>query len=178
VDLIARRFRGVLIAIVVLGISAGAVFAGHVTLQVPASAPTASEQGDQNEQADENDNETPEADDNDGADEQEAPEPPDADTGDTAAEGTHGALVSAAAQMDTPVMLGEGAVQFKNHGEFVSCVAHIKTMPAGMDVAAVLAKVTPDSCAAAAAADKPDKADKADRVHGKSGKHGKGHNRS
>jgi hypothetical protein len=175
VDLIARRFRGVLIALVVLGISAGAVFAGHVTFQAPASAPTASEQGDQNEQADENDNETPEADDNDDADEQEAPEPPDADTGDTAAQGTHGALVSAAAQMDTPVMLGEGAVQFKNHGEFVSCVAHIKTMPTGMDVAAVLATVTPATCAKP---DKAGKADKADRVHGKSGKHGKGHNRS
>jgi hypothetical protein len=175
VDLIARRFRGVLIALVVLGISAGAVFAGHVTFQAPASAPTASEQGDQNEQADENDNEAPDADDNDDADEQEAP---DADEADGAAEGTHGALVSAAAQMDTPVMLGEGAVQFKNHGEFVSCVAHIKTMPTGMDVAAVLAAVTPASCAAAEAADKADKADKADRVHGKSGKHGKGHNRS
>jgi hypothetical protein len=131
VDLIARRFRGVLIALVVLGLSASAVFAGHVALQAAASAPTTAEQGDQDEQADENDNEAPDADEDDDADEQ-GDEDGDGDTADN-----HGALVSRAAQMDEP----EG---FKNHGEFVSCVAHMKdvTDPAAFDLAAL----TPETC--------------------------------
>ena len=169
-DLIARRFRGVLIAIVVLGLSAGAVFAGHVVLQATATAPTASEQGDQNEQADENDNEAPETQDGD----QDAPKTEDG-TGPT---DNHGALVSRAAQMETPVAAA-GTVGFANHGEFVSCVAHM-TLPAGTDAATFdFANVTPVSCAADAAARAADKAAaKADRLNGKAGKHGKGHNRS
>jgi hypothetical protein len=165
VDLIARRFRGAAIAIVVLGLSAGAVFAGHVVLQAPATTPTTAEQGDQNDQGDENANETPEP-----AETPEAPEAPDANTPDlTGVPGdNHGALVSAAAQMPTPVAAA-GGLQFANHGEFVSCVAHVKTLPTGMTVAAFLATVTPESCALMAAADQSAK------VHGKSGQHGKGH---
>jgi hypothetical protein len=172
VDLIARRFRGVLIAIVVLGLSAGAVFAGHVVLQAPATSPTASEQGDQDEQADETDNEAPETDKAD----QDAPDANDG-TGNTA--DNHGALVSAAAQMETPVFAAAGATQFANRGAFVSCVAHVKTLPAGMTVEAFLATVTPKTCADADAARAAEKAAaKADRLHGKAGQHGKGHNRS
>jgi hypothetical protein len=129
VDLIASRFRGVLIAIVVLGLSAGAVFAGHVVLQAPATAPTASEQGDQNEDADATDNEAP-----DGTED---------GSGNTA--DNHGALVSMAAQMDTPA-------GFANHGAFVSCVAKMKSLPEGTDPATFLAALTPEICAAAAAA--------------------------
>ena len=167
-DLIARRFRGVLIAIVVLGLSAGAVFAGHVVLQAPATVPTASEQGDQNDQGDENANETPEP-----AETPEAADATQTDVNGTPPTDTHGALVSAAAQMATPVAAA-GALQFANHGEFVSCVAHVKTLPAGMDIPTFLATVTPESCALAAAADQTAKAD---RVHGKSGLH-KNHKRS
>jgi hypothetical protein len=132
VDLIARRFRGVLIAIVVLGLSAGAVFAGHVVLQATATAPTASEQGDQNEDADATDNEAP-----DGTED---------GSGDAAA--SHGALVSQAAQMDAPVAaLGEDG--FRNHGEFVSCVAHMKdfVLPAEFDsTKAFLEQLKPSDC--------------------------------
>jgi hypothetical protein len=169
VDLIARRFRGVLIAVVVLGLSAGAVFAGHVVLQAPATAPTTAEQGDQNEQGDENATETPEP--AETPDANETPEPPDAaETDGTGAPGdNHGALVSAAAQMATPVFTTPGAMQFANHGAFVSCVAHVKTLPTGMTIAAFLLTVTPETCAQAAAADK------AAKVHGKAGKHTKGH---
>jgi hypothetical protein len=173
VDLIARRFRGVLIAIVVLGISAGAVFAGHVVLQAPATTPTASEQGDQDEQADENDNEAPETDKAD----QDAPDANDG-TGNTA--DNHGALVSRAAQMEAPVFTEAGAKQFANHGAFVSCVAQIKTLPEGTTAATFdFSTVTPDFCDTAAAARAAEKAaTKADRLHGKAGQHGKGHNRS
>lgn len=168
-DLIARRFRGVLIATVVLGLSAGAVFAGHVVLQAPATAPTAQEQGDQ---ADENENEAPDADEAEGpeVDEADAPEAPEADDG-TKPTDNHGALVSRAAQMETP------ATFLGNHGAFVSCVAHMKDVadPATFD----FSTVTVESCAAADEARATDKAAaKADRLHGKAGKHGKGHNRS
>ena len=54
------------------------------------------------------------------------------------ADDTHGALVSAAAQMETP----EG---FANHGAFVSCVAHMHVTLAEID----WTTVTPDTCAAA-----------------------------
>jgi hypothetical protein len=138
VDLIARRFRGVLIAIVVLGLSAGAVFAGHVVLQATATAPTASEQGDQNEDADQNANDAPETQDGDAAD-------------------AHGALVSQAARMDTPTV--DPADPFKNHGEFVSCVAHVKTLPTGVDATTFLSTLTPTICAQLAAADEAATAD-------------------
>ena len=175
-DLIARRFRGVLIAIVVLGISAGAVFAGHVVLQAPATTPTAAEHGDQDEQADETDSEAPEAAETEDAADLDAPKIEDG-TGPT---DNHGALVSRAAQMETPVILGVGAVQFANHGEFVSCVARMKTLDAGTTAATFdFSTLTPTTCATDTAARAAEKAAaKADRLHGKAGKHGKGHNRS
>jgi hypothetical protein len=176
VDLIARRFRGVLIAIVVLGLSAGAVFAGNVVLQAPASGTTAeqgdqNDQGDQNEQADQNDNEAPDADETDSADQQTPPPPTDSQVTTTTDAANHGAFVSQAAQMTTPA-------GFANHGAFVSCVAHMKdtsAIPTGTTTADFLGALTPEACAAAAAAQQTAKAD---RVHGKAGKHGKGHNRS
>jgi hypothetical protein len=142
VDLIARRFRGVLIAIVVLGLSAGAVFAGHVVLQAPASAPTASQQGDQDEQADDTDNDAPEADEDQDAEDQ------DDEDGSGDAAGSHGALVSEAAHMDAPIVLALGEDQFKNHGEFVSCVAHMKdlVLPEGLTQTAFLETLTPTIC--------------------------------
>ena len=121
-DLI-RRSRGLAIALVVLALSAGAVFAGSGggrPENLPAT-PSADEhqgaQGDE-DQGDEQDGQETEA------PETETPdtETPDAqDAGDTA--DNHGALVSVAAGMDTP----EG---FDNHGDFVSCVAHMKDVSA------------------------------------------------
>ncbi len=117
-----RRFRGLAIALAVLAISAGAVFAtapsmaptsaptrraahrrahGHAERHRPTRPPTGE---DEEPEA----TETPEA--------PEAAETPDADA--SPAADTHGALVSAAAQMETP----EG---FANHGAFVRCVAHM-----------------------------------------------------
>ena len=98
--------------------------------------------------ADEDESEAPETE----APETEAPETEAPDTEDpseaadtrprrtpTAAEDTHGALVSAAAQMPTP----DG---FRNHGAFVSCVAHMKDATlATID----WTTVTPEACAAA-----------------------------
>jgi hypothetical protein len=138
VDLIARRFRGVVIALVVLGLSASVAFAGHLTF-APTAQPTATEQGDQGEQADENDNDSPEADDNDNDSESS-----DEDAGEAGGD-NHGKLVSTAALMDTPT-------GFKNHGAFVSCVAHMKTAPtleAGQTLEAFLAALTPEQCTTA-----------------------------
>jgi hypothetical protein len=75
----------------------------------------------------------------------EAPETPDPDK--SPAADTHGALVSAAAQMETP----EG---FANHGAFVRCVAHMDGTLATVDLKAV----TPTTCADAEAARNPEKA--------------------
>jgi hypothetical protein len=141
VDLIARRFRGVLIALVVLGLSASAVFAGHVALQAAASAPTTAQQGDQDEQADDNDNESPDADNDDDANEN-GDEDGSGDAADNA-----GAFVSTAAQMATPTF--DPTDPFKNHGEFVSCVAHMKDLVLPADVATVedfLLALTPTIC--------------------------------
>ncbi len=145
-DLI-RRFRGVAIAIVVLAMSAGIVFATGPLAQ-PSGGHTPNAE-DPSTGTDEDASEAPETE----APETEAPETEapeteepseDADTDKDAdaeaAEGdTHGALVSAAAQMETP----EG---FRNHGAFVSCVAHMKDATlATID----WTTVTPEACAAA-----------------------------
>ena len=136
-ELIARRFRGVIIALVVLGLSASVAFAGHLTL-APTTQPTAAEQGDQGDQADENDNDTPDADENDN----DTPDAEDNSTDESPSTDNHGALVSTAAMMTEP----EG---FKNHGAFVSCVAHMKiapTLAAGQTLEAFLAALTPADC--------------------------------
>jgi hypothetical protein len=135
-----RRFRGFGVAAVVLALSAGAVFAssaglpsqaaGHasdkavqVTSNLPTNAP-------ETEDPTEEPTETPETED--------PTETPATEDATTAPQDTHGALVSAAAQMETP--LG-----FANHGAFVSCVAHM------MDVTLATidwTTVTPDTCGA------------------------------
>ncbi len=134
-DLI-RRFRGLAVALVVLAISAGAVFAA-----APALTPTAAPQAQAEEPAGGTTSNPDKDADEDGDDDAkpEAPEAPDADE-DDASEGapadTHGAIVSAAAKTETP----EG---FANHGQFVSCVAHMDVLdPAAFDPA----KVTPADC--------------------------------
>ncbi len=144
-DLI-RRFRGLGVAVVVLAMSAGVVFAAAphgqpASDRVPnAETPTSG--------ADEDESEAPETE----APETEAPETEapdteepseDADTDkaetDSASGDNHGALVSAAAQMETPA-------GFRNHGAFVSCVAHMKDATlATID----WTTVTPEACAAA-----------------------------
>ena len=58
-----------------------------------------------------------------------------ADSTDADATDTHGALVSAAAQMPTPA-------GFRNHGAFVSCVAHMDATLATID----WTTVTPEAC--------------------------------
>jgi hypothetical protein len=133
-----RRFRGTAVALVVLAISAGAVFAGSPHARPTTEAPVA--------QAEEEATETPEVEEAESPDADETA-PPDAEE---AAEATdnHGALVSEAAGMETP----EG---FANHGAFVSCVAHMKDGSLGT---VVWADVTPESCAAAAEAAKAAKA--------------------
>jgi hypothetical protein len=154
-----RRFRGLGVAIVVLAMSAGVVFAAAPQLQ-PASHPVANadDPGDQGEDQDEQgQDEDAQDEDESEAPETEAPETEepseDADVDKAEAEdaedatGTHGELVSAAAQMPTP----EG---FRNHGAFVSCVAHMKDATLAT---IVWETVTPEACAAAKDAKHADK---------------------
>ena len=144
-ETLLRRFRGIGIALVVLAMSAGAVFAAAPSLHPvssqgaeeatetpePTETPEATETPKPTETPEATDTpeptETPEA--------TQAPEAP----GATQNPDTHGALVSTAAQMPTPA-------GFANHGAFVSCVAHMKDVTlATID----WTTVTPDACAAA-----------------------------
>ncbi len=135
---LTRRFRGLGIAFVVLALSAGAVFATSPALPSQASdtARTAVDKVGADDGSEAPESEAPESD----APESEAPESDapkvDAPASDNAPSDNHGALVSGAAQMDTP----EG---FPNHGAFVSCVAHMKDVSAvGFDYTTV----TPELC--------------------------------
>lgn len=134
-DLI-RRFRGLGVALVVLALSAGVVFAAApryspvgntettlettttetttvATTTVVTTTTTTTTEGDE---------------DGDGND---------ADSADGAPTDTHGALVSTAAQATTPP-------GFANHGAFVACVAH---MDKGIDAATFdWTTVTPLAC--------------------------------
>ena len=112
-----RRFRGLAIALAILALSAGAVFAGAprvipngapVSFDEPADPPSTDEDGDADEGEQGEDEDTDQDEDSD--------EDADAASGDE--EGTHGAFVSQVAQSETP----EG---FENHGAYVSCVAHV-----------------------------------------------------
>ena len=154
-SMILLRFRGLAVALAVLAISAGAVAAGAPRLtssvvppvqaeETPASQPAADEDGDEDVDTDADVDEDADQD-----TDQDPADAPEADEG-GAPEGTHGALVSAAAAMDTP----DG---FANHGAFVSCVAHMKGDSTGVD----LSTVNTDTCAAAAAETSQAKADKA-----------------
>lgn len=178
---IARRFRGVLIAIVVLGLSASAVFAARALPQLAAAfsgGVTASQQ--ERSGTDEDQTETPDADqDQDGADDADdanADAPVDAADATEEASDNHGALVSEAAHMTTPA-------GFRNHGAFVSCVAHMKDLPAGAPPVD-LAALKPADCDSDAATEdaststdavgpKKDKAPKVKNGHGRG--HAKNH---
>ncbi len=150
-DLI-RRFRGLGVALVVLALSAGAVFASAPPFAPSSHAnPAAQPPSHLDEgQLPEDPTEAAETEDPTDAAETEAPEIPDVaeptDQPEADATGapqdTHGALVSAAAQMDTPA-------GFANHGAFVSCVAHMKD--ATLASIGDWSSVTPDTCAAAKA---------------------------
>ena len=149
-ETILRRFRGIGIALVVLALSAGAVFAAAPSLH-PVSSPGA-EEGTETPGATEapEPTETPEATETPEPTETpeatEAPETPGANQPDgTGSQDAHGALVSAAAQMVTPA-------GFANHGAFVSCVAHMKDATLAT---VVWTAITPEACAAADAARKP-----------------------
>ncbi|HEY0443758.1 MAG TPA: hypothetical protein VGC90_06025 [Candidatus Limnocylindrales bacterium] len=151
---IARRFRGVLIALVVLGLSASAVFAAHAIPQVAASvasALTAEHQArpDATETETPDATETPEATDapeaGDGTDGTNDGTSTDGTTADQAASDAHGELVSKAAHMATPA-------GFRNHGAFVSCVAQMPAPAAGAP-AIDLAALTPADCLPATATD-------------------------
>ncbi len=137
-----RRFRGLGVALVVLALSAGAVFAAAPPF-VPASSHASAvavehaqaNQDEATEEPSEDATEAPETEAPETAPETEAPTAEADATG--APEDTHGALVSAAAQMDTP----DG---FANHGAFVSCVAHMKDVTLST---VNWDEVTPDACA-------------------------------
>lgn len=131
-----RRFRGLGVAFVVLALSAGAVFAAAPPF-VPASS-HASAVAVEHAQANQDEATEEPSEDATEAPETEAPET-EAPTADAtgAPEDTHGALVSAAAQMDTP----DG---FANHGAFVSCVAHMKDVTLST---VNWDEVTPEACA-------------------------------
>jgi hypothetical protein len=129
---LTRRFRSMGVALVVLALSAGAVFATSVGLPAghPSFENTANKQAETDEASEAPESEAPES------------QAPDAgtDAQSAAPSDNHGALVSVAAQMSTPP-------DFANHGAFVSCVAHMKGVSAtGFD----WTTVTPESCAAAA----------------------------
>ncbi len=166
-DLI-RRFRGLGVALVVLALSAGAVFAAAPQLVPTGSAsPLATDQPTQGADEDQTEapeteepSEAPETQEPTDAPETEAPTNALAPDATGAPQDTHGALVSAAAQMTTPV-------GFANHGAFVSCVAHMKDMTlATID----WTTVTPESCAAAKAAGKANHASDNGKVKSDAGK--------
>lgn len=181
-NLIVRPLRGLLITLAVLALSAGVVLGARSLPQAAADGlARASEASGQTvalqTEADEDQDAAPDVD-------EDADEDPDADESSPDADGTeatdtHGALVSAAAEMDTPV-------GFDNHGAFVSCVAR---MNHGHDTGepaltpADLATLTPEDCAptteattgapAATTSVTHGKSDTAkSRVHGKSTEHG------
>jgi len=153
-DLI-RRFRGLGIAIAVLALSAGVVFAAAppfvpasshanpavnpgIDKQDPTEEPTEEPTDDPTEEPTDDPTEEPT--------EATAPAPlvaPTDGTDPTAPPAdTHGALVSAAAHMTLPESF---VVAGLNRGAFVSCVAHMK----GMTLATIVWEdVTPEACAA------------------------------
>jgi hypothetical protein len=166
-----RRFRGLGIALAVLAISAGAVFAAAPSMTPVASHASDQAQGqiDSSEPAD-------------SADPSESPEPSEsaepahaaAPAGSPEAAGganpdTHGALVSQAAQMPTPS-------GFPNHGAFVSCVAHMNASATGFD----WTTVTPASCGITPASPAQTQSGHGQgAVHGAAGKaHANGHGKA
>jgi hypothetical protein len=142
-----RRFKGLGVAIVVLALSAGVVFAAAPSF-VPVSShanPAANAGGDTQDPTEEPTEEPTEqaADDATETPTAAAPlaAPADAPDATGAPEDTHGALVSAAAQL---MPLPDG---FANRGAFVSCVAHMKGETLATVTMEDLAALTTDDCA-------------------------------
>ncbi len=159
-----RRFRGLGIALAVLAISAGAVFAA-----APSMTPVSSHAADQarNHTVTADPTETPEPSESPSASPSESPSASPLQAPASPSPDTHGALVSAAAQMPTPS-------GFPNHGSFVSCVAH---MPAPSPTASFdWSTVTPASCGLAPASTvQPGATAGTGTTHGRSGSHSHGH---
>lgn len=148
---ILRRFRGLGVALAVLAISAGAVFAA-----APSMTPASSHASDQAKSQVNHAHPTDSAEPSESADPSESPDPSEsaepsdstAPAGSPEAAGspnpdTHGALVSTAAQMPTPS-------GFPNHGAFVSCVAHMDVSATNFDwttVTPAMCGITPASSA-------------------------------
>jgi hypothetical protein len=131
------RLRGLAVALVVLALTAGAVLAGDPPPAADHGLDNAAERSGHEvlpvgaESDEELDEETDE-------DAPEADEQSEHENGDT-----HGALVSEAAQMETPA-------GFDTHGAFVSCVARMNRGQLGPDAdlsALVLADLTTEDCA-------------------------------
>lgn len=134
------RFRGLGIALAVLAISAGAVFAA-----APPMTPVSHDGITSQSQADdpsESPSESPEASESESPSASPSESPaispdasPAASPSESASPDNHGALVSTAAQMPTPS-------GFPNHGAWVSCVAHMNVSVNTVD----WTTVTPDFC--------------------------------
>jgi hypothetical protein len=161
-DLI-RRFRGLGVALVVLALSAGAVFAAapRVTLVSDSTSDPGIEQPDggaeATEDTDTDADEDADADATEDVDTDEADAETDGDQAedaDGAATDTHGALVSEAAQASLDP-------RFDNRGEWVSCVAKLDKTVTSATVDWAL--VTEDCAAAAAAKDAAKDAAKVER---------------
>ncbi len=147
-----RRLRGLLIALAVLAISAGAVLAGRVIPQAAgdglagageASGQTVPVGPDVQPTVDEPDEDTTETEDTTENEDTNAEHPD-----------NHGAIVSEAAQGETP----DG---WKNHGEYVSAVARGLVQPGQAKPAAepttTTLKIKPAKPVTPAAGHKPDK---------------------
>jgi hypothetical protein len=141
---ILRRFRGLGIALAVLAISAGAVFAAAPPFQLTSHAagqaktqvgalPDASESAEPSDSASPEPSESAEP--SESPEASASPEPLASPEASGSQADNHGALVSTAAQMPTPS-------GFPNHGAFVSCVAHMDVSALGFD----WKTVTPESC--------------------------------
>jgi hypothetical protein len=180
VNQLITRFRGLFVAIVALALSASVAFAwGGPPQAATDGLATAAAAADKTVPA--RADEAPNAGADEDADEGDESEAPEADAPeDGSATDNHGALVSEAANMETP----EG---FDNHGQFVSCVARMNhghedpnAEPPAQPID--LSALTPEDCGLTDAATQATKAPKANgkskdhSTHGKSG-NAPGHNR-
>jgi hypothetical protein len=178
-----RQFRGLAIALAVLAISAGAVFAAAPSMTLTSShskdqATTArgltaegSGSAEPSESADPSDSASPSpsadpsqsADPSPSADPSASPDPSaSSEPSDSPKPDSHGALVSLAAHMPTPA-------GFPNHGAFMKCVAHLDATLAAID----WTTITPQFCGIApASSDHPGKGQGGQGGQGQSGQHG------
>lgn len=158
-DLI-RRFRGLGVALVVLALSAGAVFAAapqfspashhEQGVEQPDADAAATDDGDTEVDEDTDGDETGDEADTDVAETEDA----DAEDGTSDSADTHGALVSEAAQASLDP-------RFDNRGEWVSCVAKLDKTVTSATVD--WAQVTEECATAAEAKDAAKDAAKAER---------------